>query len=98
MIRRLFWLVLGAVLGITGYRRATALARAVSPAGAARGLTRFVADVRDGMDLYLERPPGGYSRRRPSDAASTLESHREPEQLSGPPTGRGRNRTVKDGD
>ncbi len=100
MIRRLFWLILGAVLGVAGYRRVTALARAVSPAGAARGLTRFVADVRDGMDLYLQRPPGDYMPRQPGEAASTLESHREREQVPGPEAGRGRYRTdhVKDGD
>ena len=35
MIRRVFWLTLGAALGISGYRRATALARAITarPAG-----------------------------------------------------------------
>ena len=32
MIRRLFWLVLGAVLGVTGYRKATAFARSLRPA------------------------------------------------------------------
>ena len=32
MIRRLFWLVLGAVLGVAGYRKATALARSLRPA------------------------------------------------------------------
>jgi len=32
MIRRLFWLILGAALGITGYRRVTAVARAIMPA------------------------------------------------------------------
>lgn len=92
MIRRLFWLLLGAVLGITGYRRVTALARSVSPATAARGLTRFAADVREGMDLYLQRQPG--------DAASTLESHRGPGQLRVPPGGRVPYRSdhVKDGD
>ena len=31
MIRRVLWLVLGAVLGVTGYRRATRLARAMVP-------------------------------------------------------------------
>ncbi len=31
MIRRGLWLVLGAVLGVTGYRRATRLARAMVP-------------------------------------------------------------------
>jgi hypothetical protein len=32
VIRRGFWLTAGAVLGVTGYRRATRLARAVVPA------------------------------------------------------------------
>ena len=31
MIRRLFWLIVGAVLGVTGYRRLTQLARSVRP-------------------------------------------------------------------
>ncbi len=57
MIRRLFWLTLGAALGVAGYRRLTALARAVSPAARASGLTRFAGDVRDGMQLYMERQP-----------------------------------------
>jgi hypothetical protein len=55
VIRRLFWLVLGAVLGVTAYRRLTAAARALLPVTRARQLTRFAADVRDGMELYLER-------------------------------------------
>ncbi|HUZ37230.1 MAG TPA: hypothetical protein VMV17_12960 [Streptosporangiaceae bacterium] len=58
MIRRLFWLGLGAVLGVAGYRRLTALARAASPAVRARGLARFAVDIREGMQLYLERHPG----------------------------------------
>ena len=66
MIRRLFWLTLGAVLGVAGYRRLTALARAVSPAARAPGLARFAGDVREGMQLYRERLP--------ANAASTLES------------------------
>jgi len=71
MIRRLFWITLGAVLGVAGYRRLTALARAVSPAARAQGLARFAGDVREGMQLYMERQPG--------DRASTLES---PERAS----------------
>jgi len=68
MIRRLFWLVLGAVLGVTGYRKATALARSLRPAPRASGLAEFAADVREGMALYMER------QARPP--ASTLEGHR----------------------
>ena len=74
MIRRLFWLAAGAVLGVTGYRRASRLARAIRPAapiarlarpatrrrgaGALGGIGPFVHDVRDGMDLYLDRHSG----------------------------------------
>jgi hypothetical protein len=54
MIRRLFWMSLGAFLGITGYRRVTALAR-TAPALRARELTRFAGDVREGMEMYRQR-------------------------------------------
>jgi hypothetical protein len=79
MIRRLFWLVLGAVLGIAGYRRLTALARSVSPAERARGLGRFGADVREGMQLYMERQPG--------DRSTTLGGQQERGELPGPAAG-----------
>ena len=82
MIGRLFWLVLGAVLGVAGYRRLTALARSVSPAGQARALGRFAADVREGMQLYMERQPG----ERPT----TLGGQQERGELPGPPPGRAR--------
>ena len=60
MIRRLFWLAAGVVLGVTGYRRAGRLARSIRAGGQARqwdgrGLARFSRDVRDGMELYLDR-------------------------------------------
>jgi hypothetical protein len=55
MIRRLFWLILGAALGISGYRRVTAVARAIMPAPRARELARFAGDVREGMDIYRQR-------------------------------------------
>ena len=67
MIRRLFWLTLGAVLGVAGYRRAAALARSLRPVP--RGnLAGFAADVREGMALYMERQ----AARAPS---FTLEGH-----------------------
>lgn len=77
MIRRTFWMGLGAVLGVSGYRRAAAVARSLSPRPArpvspsrqarpaashpaspptrAREAARFVRDVREGMEEYLER-------------------------------------------
>ena len=68
MTRRLFWLGLGAVLGVTGYRKVTAIARSLRPAPRPSALAGFAADVREGMAVYMERqaqPP-----------ASTLEGHR----------------------
>ena len=71
MTRRLFWLGLGAVLGVTGYRKVTAIARSLRPAPRASALAQFAADVREGMAVYMERqaqPP-----------ASTLEDHQQHE-------------------
>jgi hypothetical protein len=73
MIRRLFWLIAGVLLGVTGYRRLTRLARAIAPGGAGgrravaparphgrelvRGAAAFAHDVREGMELYTDRHP-----------------------------------------
>lgn len=63
MIRRLFWMTAGALLGVTGYRRVSRLARAVTAGGRpTRGGWRreaalFARDVRDGMELYADRHP-----------------------------------------
>ena len=87
MIRRLFWLVLGAVLGVTGYRKATTFARSLRPAPRASGLVEFAADVREGMALYMERqamPPAstieGYPRAGlpPGGRGSSAHHHDEP--------------------
>jgi hypothetical protein len=80
MMRRLFWLVLGAVLGVTGYRKATTIARSLRPAPRASALAGFAADVREGMAVYRERqaqPP-----------ASTLEGHRRRGLPAGRPAAR----------
>jgi hypothetical protein len=68
MIRRGFWLLLGAVLGVSGYRRLTRVAKALLPQGelvqlhagtpaarAGAGTIAFVRDVRTGMADYLDR-------------------------------------------
>jgi hypothetical protein len=70
VIRRGFWLAVGATGGIMGYRRVSSLGRQVSQTlGArpkrpeavkrhwARESIRFTRDVRDGMDLYSARHP-----------------------------------------
>jgi hypothetical protein len=53
MIRRGIWVVLGAVLGITGYRRLTRLIRAIAPASAAVPLSG------------RQRAGGAYGQPRP---------------------------------
>lgn len=69
MIRRGFWLLVGATSGIAGYRRVESLGRQVSQALGtrrdrpgkkagrhwARETIRFTRDVREGMDLYSSR-------------------------------------------
>lgn len=64
-------MTIGAAAGVTGYRRVSRLARAIQPqasglnrpGGRSRygGLAVFLRDVRDGMELYVNRssaPPG----------------------------------------
>jgi hypothetical protein len=69
MIRRGFWLVTGAALGVTGYRRASRLARTITGGRAvARGMqlrsaASFVRDVRDGMADYHDLHDGLRGRR-----------------------------------
>jgi hypothetical protein len=68
VIRRGFWLTVGAAAGIMAYRRVSAVGRKLSgslaaggAAGLARETVRFTRDVREGMELYTARhsePPG----------------------------------------
>jgi hypothetical protein len=73
VIRRVFWLTLGAAGGIMGYRRLARLSRrsvardtvrATRMTRGVRGISGFSRDVREGMDLY--------SARRPRAIGSTL--------------------------
>lgn len=67
MIRRVFWLTLGAAGGIMGYRRIARLSRrslARDTIRATREVRSFSRDVREGMELY--------SARRPRAVGSTL--------------------------
>jgi hypothetical protein len=64
MIRRGFWLAVGAAGGIMGYRRAAALGRRTASRSLVRDVIRatrqargFSRDVREGMDLYMARRP-----------------------------------------
>jgi hypothetical protein len=66
MIRRLFWLTAGAVLGVSGYRKVSRLARAQparSAAAKARSTAAFVRDVRAGMAEYHDAHPSQSGRR-----------------------------------
>ena len=54
MIRRGFWVMVGAVGGVMGDRR---IVRGTKRAWA-RETIRFTRDVRDGMDLYSARHQG----------------------------------------
>jgi len=69
MIRRGFWLAVGATGGIMGYRRVASLGRSLTGRlddgrqrvvrrHWARETIRFSRDVREGMDLYTARHPG----------------------------------------
>jgi len=65
-IRRAFWLTVGAVGGIMGYRRAVSLGRQVKGRSVTRDAVRvtrevqsFSRDVREGMELYSARRPHG---------------------------------------
>lgn len=59
MIRRGLWLVLGAILGVTGYRRASKAVRVMVPARRPLGgwAAGFLRDVRDGRAEYLDGHP-----------------------------------------
>lgn len=117
MIRRLFWLLAGALLGVTGYRRATRLARSLRPGSTARpaaravaavlgpgrapardGVGPFLADVRDGMDEYLDRhaPRTGPTLDSQPAARTPLASPPDPPRAR-PQRGRSRIDHAKDG-
>ena len=95
MIRRGFWLTVGAVTGVVGYRRASAVGRRVSgrlSGGGAPGLAvraiRFARDVREGMDLYMARhsPPEGPTlgaRDLPPARGRSLLAHHDPRPKDG---------------
>ena len=74
MIRRLFWLTVGAVGGIMGYRRVAALGRRARGRSLTRDTIRatrevrsFTRDVREGMELYSARRPRALAPTLPQD-------------------------------
>ena len=97
MIRRGFWLTAGAVAGIYGYRRVSALGRRVPakqvPRRTRRGAValaaetiRFTRDVRDGMELYMARhsaPEGSTLGARGLEPAPRLRTDQDPQPKDG---------------
>jgi hypothetical protein len=69
MMRRLFWLIVGALLGVTGYRRLRRLARAITLGGR--------RDTAPGRARGREAMPGGWAR----DAALFARDVREGMEL-----------------
>ena len=78
MIRRGFWLAVGATGGIMSYRRAVYFGRRAASALTGNGTRvrkrrwvretiRFTRDVRDGMDLYTARHPDRVALRASAD-------------------------------
>ena len=71
MIRRGFWLAVGAASGIVAYRR---VARAAHRPWA-RETIRFTRDVRAGMDLYMSRHPRQVGPTLSSNADDEKDDH-----------------------
>ena len=63
MIRRLFWMTAGALLGVTGYRRVSRVARAVTAGGRPRDRThgRVRADLTAGARAHRGWTHGGWT-------------------------------------
>jgi hypothetical protein len=80
MIRRLFWLCLGAVLGVAGYRKVTARVNAVLHPE--RAAAAFARDVREGMHLYRAGHDGQAPRLEYPGPASNGGKSSEPGRMS----------------
>ena len=94
MIRRGFWLTVGAAAGIMGYRRVCAVGRRLSgkltgggpynaggagrATGLARETVRFTRDVREGMELYKAR-----HSEPPGSTLDTLDTNHDPRPKDG---------------
>jgi hypothetical protein len=85
MIRRMFWLTAGAVLGVAGYRRVSRLARAVTLGGGRSGAAgadggaqgRWMAGWAQHAALFARDVRDGmelYSDRHPGVTGRTLET------------------------
>ena len=92
MIRRLFWLIAGVLLGVTGYRRATRLARAFALGGGPGSRRAGIAARPHGRELMrgaaefahdVREGMELYTDRHPRLAGRTLEGQQTRAHRSG---------------
>ncbi len=62
-MRRLFWVALGATVGVLLVRKITKTAEAYSPSGVAKGLSGGLADLGDGLREMAEAVREGMAER-----------------------------------
>ena len=62
-MRRLFWVVLGATIGVLVVRKVTKTAQAYSPSGVAQGLSGGLSDLGEGLREMAEAVREGMAQR-----------------------------------
>jgi len=62
-MRRLFWIALGATVGVLLVRKITKTAEAYSPSGVAKGLSGSLSDLGDGLREMAEAVREGMEQR-----------------------------------
>jgi hypothetical protein len=62
-VRRLFWVSLGATLGVLVVRKVSKAAHAYSPTGMSRGLSRGLSDLVEGLREMAEAVREGMAER-----------------------------------
>ena len=62
-MRRLFWVALGATIGVLLFRKVTKTAAAYSPSGMAQGLSGGLADLGEGLREMAEVVREGMAQR-----------------------------------
>lgn len=63
MIRRLFWIALGATVGILVVRQLNRAAEALSPTGLGRALTRLANTAADALQAFADDVREGMAER-----------------------------------
>ena len=62
-MRRLFWVSLGATIGVLAVRKVTKTAQAYSPSGMAKGLSGGLSDLSEGLRELAEAVREGMAER-----------------------------------